>query len=167
MSHTLPALLLGLCSVAGLLLVPLWLPGLWVIVAGVIGYGWLTDFRSVGVVTIAVVTGLAFLGEIVEAWVGFGLARRYGGSPRAGWGALVGGIVGAVVGVPVPVVGSVIGGFVGSFAGAALFEYSRSTAATAVRAGWGAVLGRAAAAAVKIALGIVIAVVGIFAALQG
>ncbi len=168
MSHTLPALLLGLCSVAGLLLVPLGLPGLWVMVAGVIGYGWLTDFRSVGVVTIAVVTGLAFLGEIVEAWVGFGLARRYGGSPRAGWGALVGGIVGAVVGVPVPVVGSVIGGFVGSFAGAALFEYSRSgTTTTAVRAGWGAVLGRAAAAAAKIALGVVIAVVGIFAALRG
>ncbi len=168
MSHTLPALLLGLCCVAGLLLVPLGLPGLWVMVAGVIGYGWLTDFRSVGVVTIAVVTGLAFLGEIVEAWVGFGLARRYGGSPRAGWGALVGGIVGAVVGVPVPVVGSVIGGFVGSFAGAALFEYSRSwTTTTAVRAGWGAVLGRAAAAALKIALGVVIAVVGIFAALRG
>ena len=60
-----------------------------------------------------------------------------------------------------------IAGFVGSFAGAALFEYSRSTVATAVRAGWGAVLGRAAAAATKIALGIVIAVVGLFAALQG
>src|SRR5438876_12273377 len=168
MTHTLATLLLALCCLAGLVLVPLGLPGLWVMVAGVVGYGWLTDFRSVGVTTIALVLGLALVGEIVETWLGFRLARRYGGSSRAGWGALVGGIVGAVVGVPVPVVGSVIGGFVGSFAGAALFEYSRSwTTTTAVRAGWGAVLGRAAAAALKIALGVVIAVVGIFAALRG
>ena len=168
MSHALPALLLGVCTILGLALVPLGLPGLWVMVAGVVGYGWLTDFRSVGVATIAVVLGLAFLGEIVEAWLGFRLTRTFGGSRRSAWGALVGGIVGAVMGVPVPIVGSVIGAFLGSFAGAALFEYSLSrTAGTAVRAGWGAVLGRATAAAAKIALGIVIAVVAVFAALRG
>ena len=168
MSHALPALLLGLCCVLGLVLVPLGLPGLWVMVAGIVGYGWLTDFRSVGVATIAVALGLAFLGEVVETWLGFRLARAYGGSRRGAWGALLGGLVGAVSGVPVPIVGSVIGGFIGSFAGAALFEYSRSrTAGTAARAGWGAVLGRAGAGAVKIALGIVIAVLGVFAALRG
>jgi uncharacterized protein YqgC (DUF456 family) len=168
MSHVLPALLLGVCTILGLVLVPLGLPGLWVMVAGVVGYGWLTDFRSVGVATIAVVLGLAFLGEIIEAWLGFRLTRTFGGSRRSAWGALVGGIVGAVLGVPVPIVGSVIGAFLGSFAGAALFEYSLSrTAGTAVRAGWGAVLGRATAAAAKIALGIVIAVLGVFAALRG
>src|SRR6266567_6899871 len=162
MNHTVAVVLLGVCSVAGLALVALGLPGLWLICAVVLGFGLLTGFHSIGFVTIGIMVALALLGELLELWLGFGLARRYGGSPRAGWGALLGGLVGAVVGVPVPVVGSVIGGFVGSFAGAALLEYSRSTAATAVRAGWGAVLGRAAAAAVKIALGIVIAVVGIF-----
>ena len=168
MSHALPALLLGVCIILGLLLVPLGLPGLWVMVAGVVGYGWLTDFRSVGVATIAVVLGLAFLGEIIEAWLGFRFARTFGGSRRSAWGALVGGIVGAVMGVPVPVVGSVIGAFLGSFAGAALFEYSLSrTPDTAVRAGWGAVVGRATAAAAKIALGVVIAVLGVIAALRG
>ena len=91
MTHTLAALLLGLCLLAGLVLVTLGLPGLWVMVAGVVGYGWLTDFRSVGVTTIALVLGLALVGEIVETWLGFRLARRYGGSSRAGWGALVGG----------------------------------------------------------------------------
>ena len=168
MSHVLPALVLGVCTILGLVLVPLGLPGLWVMVAGVVGYGWLTDFRSVGVATIAVLLGLAFLGEIIEAWLGFRLTRTFGGSRRSAWGALVGGIVGAVLGVPVPLVGSVIGAFLGSFAGAALFEYSLSrTAGTAVRAGWGAVVGRATAAAAKIALGIVIAVLGVFAALRG
>ncbi|MGH7427367.1 MAG: DUF456 family protein [Gemmatimonadales bacterium] len=160
--------MLGLCFIIGLVLVPLGLPGLWVMVAGVVGYGWYTDFRTVGVATIAVVLVLAFVGEVIEMWVGFRLTKRYGGSNRAGWGALFGGIVGAVVGVPVPIIGSVIGAFVGSFAGAMLFEYTRSaTTATAVRAGWGALLGRAAAAAVKIALGLVIAVIGLFAALRG
>src|SRR5205807_428207 len=110
MSHALPALLLGVCTILGLLLVPLGLPGLWVMVAGIVGYGWLTDFRSVGVATIGAVLGLAFLGEIVEWWLGFRLARTLGGSRRSAWGALVGGMVGAVLGVPVPVGGSVIGG---------------------------------------------------------
>src|SRR5205809_651800 len=134
MSHALPALVLGICTILGLVLVPLGLPGLWVMVAGVVGYGWLTGFRSVGVATIAVVLGLAFLGEIIEAWLGFRFARTFGGSRRSAWGALVGGIVGAVMGVPVPIVGSV---------------------------------GRATAAAAKIALGVVIAVLGVIAALRG
>ena len=75
MSHALPALLLGVCIILGLLFVPLGLPGLWVMVAGIVGYGWLTDFRSIGVATIAVVLGIAFLGEIVEAWLGFRFDR--------------------------------------------------------------------------------------------
>jgi hypothetical protein len=164
----LPAVLLVVCCVVGLLLVPLGLPGLWVMVLGVIGYGWLTGFHTVGVATIAVVVGLALMGEVVEWWLGFWFAERYGGSRRAGWGALVGGIIGAVVGVPVPVIGSVIGAFVGSFIGAAAFEYTRQlSAGVALRAGWGAVLGRAAAAGLKMALGLGIAVIGAFAAIRG
>ena len=80
----------------------------------------------------------------------------------------MGGLVGSGVGVPVPVIGSVVGAFVGSFAGAALFEYVAAwNADAAVRAGYGALLGRAGAAAVKVALGLVIAVVGMFTALRG
>jgi len=72
-----------------------------------------------------------------------------------------------VIGVPVAIIGSVIGAFLGSFIGAALFEYTYSQrAGVATRAGWGAVVGRAAGAAVKIALGLIIAVVGLFAALS-
>src|SRR5438093_8067866 len=167
MNHTVAVVLLGLCSVAGLALVALGLPGLWLICAVVLGFGLLTGFHSIGFVTIGVMVALALLGELLELWLGFGLARRYGGSPRAGWGALLGGLVGAVVGVPVPVVGSVIGAFVGSFAGAAVFEYTMSAhTGTAVAAGWGAVLGRAAAAAAKIALGIVIGVISFIAVLR-
>jgi len=168
MNHTVAVVLLSLCSVAGLALVALGLPGLWLICAVVLGFGLLTGFHSIGSVTIGIMVALALLGELLELWLGFGLARRYGGSPRAGWGALLGGLVGAVVGVPVPVVGSVIGAILGCFAGAMLFEYATTrTAGTAVRAVWGALLGRVAASAVKVALGIVMAIVAIVAALRG
>ena len=159
--------LLLVLSLAGLAMIPLGLPGLWVMVAGILAYGWLTAFHSVGVVTIGLVLGLAFLGEIIEYWIGFRFAKRYGGSTRSGWGALLGGLVGAVLGVPVAIIGSVIGAFIGSFVGAALFEYTYSRhAGVATRAGWGAIVGRAAGAAVKIALGVVIAVVAGFAVLS-
>jgi uncharacterized protein len=158
--------ILSIALVVGLLLIPLGLPGLWVMVGGILAYGWLTSFRSAGVAIIAIVLGLAALGEVIESWIGFRFAKRYGGSSRSGWGALIGGLVGAVIGVPIAVIGSVIGAFLGSFIGAALFEYSYSRhTGVATRAGWGAVVGRAAAAAAKTALGVVIAVIGIFAAL--
>lgn len=159
--------LLAAAFLIGLVLVPLGLPGLWVMTLGLIGYGVLTDYRSVGVWTIGITLVLAFLGEIIESWVGFKYARRYGGSRRAGWGALIGGIVGALTGVPVPVIGSVVGAFLGSFVGAALFEYSYSRRAeVAIGAGWGAFLGRAFASAAKVGLGVVIAVIGIFAVIR-
>jgi len=78
-------LLIGL-GLIGLAMIPLGLPGLWVMVGGIIAYGWLTDFRSVGVVMIAIVLGIAFLGEIIDNWLGFRFAKRYGGSTRSGWG---------------------------------------------------------------------------------
>src|SRR5256885_1672478 len=88
MSHGLALALMILCDVVGLALVPLGLPGLWVMVLGVIAYGGLT--HTAGVAIIATVLGVAFLGEVVEWWLGFRLAERYGGSRRAGWGAVVG-----------------------------------------------------------------------------
>jgi uncharacterized protein YqgC (DUF456 family) len=153
--------------IVGLALIPLGLPGLWVMVGGILVFGWLSSFRTVGIATIIIVLAIAFFGEIIESWIGFRYAKKYGGSSRSGWGALIGGLVGAVVGVPVAIIGSVIGAFIGSFIGAALFEYSASRhMAVATRAGWGAVLGRAVAAALKTALGVVIAVVALFAALS-
>jgi len=162
-----PVLILIITGVIGLLLIPLGLPGLWLILLGILGYGWLTHFQTLGVGFIVVSTVLALLGEVFESWIGFRYAQKYGGSSRAGWGALFGGIVGAIVGVPVPVIGSVIGGFVGAFVGAALFEYTRQRqSGVAAKAGWGAVLGRAAAAAVKMAIGVVLVTGGLFLALR-
>jgi uncharacterized protein len=162
-----PYLLIIISGVIGLLLIPFGLPGTWVILLGILGYGWLTEFQTLSVWFLVLMIVLAFLGEVFETWIGFRYAQKYGGSSRAGWGALVGGLVGAVVGVPIPIIGSVIGGFVGAFVGAALFEYTRQRqSGVAAKAGWGAVLGRAAAAAVKMGLGVVMVVGALFAAMR-
>jgi uncharacterized protein YqgC (DUF456 family) len=85
--------------------------------------------------------------------------KRYGGSRRAGWGAIIGGMIGAFVGVPVPIVGSIVGAFVGAFVGALVLEWSRgSGTGIATRVAWGALIGRVTAAAVKVAIGFVMAV---------
>src|SRR5215469_4255653 len=118
-TDTVAILLLAIVDLVGLLMVPLGLPGLWVMILGLVGYGWFTHFQTVGLWTITLVLALALLGEFIEMWLGFQFARKYGASKRAPLGALIGGLVGAVVGVPVPVIGSVIGAFLGSFAGAA------------------------------------------------
>ena len=168
MNESNATVLLVAASLIGLVLIPLGLPGLWVILLGIIGYGWLTDFQTLSAGFLILAIALALLGEVLESWIGFRFARKYGGSSRAGWGALVGGLIGAIVGVPVPIVGSVVGGFVGAFAGAAVFEYSRAwQSGVAAKAGWGAVLGRAAAAAVKMALGVVMTVSSLWMALRG
>lgn len=167
MTHILLVVLLALLCLGGLVLVALGLPGLWLIVLAVLGYGAITHFATVGWGTIIAVVTLAGVGELIEFWLGYGLTRKYGGSKRAGWGALLGGLAGAAVGVPVPVIGSVIGALVGSFAGAALFEYTATWHTnTALRVGWGAFLGRVAANTAKIAVGLVMAVVAMFATLR-
>jgi uncharacterized protein len=163
-----PVFILVASGLIGLVLIPFGLPGLWVILLGILGYGWLTDFQTMSVWFLGLMIGLAILGEVFEAWIGFGYAKKYGGSSRAGWGALVGGLVGAIVGVPIPIIGSVIGGFIGAFVGAAVFEYTKARHAEgSVRAGWGAVLGRAFASAAKMAIGIVMVVASLFLGLRG
>jgi uncharacterized protein len=163
-----PVLVIVVTGIIGLLMIPFGLPGLWVILLGIIGVGYLTDFQTMGIWFLGIMIALAIIGEVFEAWIGFGYAKKYGGSSRAGWGARVGGLVGAIIGVPVPIIGSVIAGFIGAFIGAALFEYTKARQAHgSVRAGWGAVLGRAFASAAKMAIGLVMAVWALLIALGG
>jgi len=165
--HALSIALFAACAVTGLVLVALGLPGLWVIVVGVVGAGFLVGLARLGVRTIAAAVGLALFGDVLEWWLGFRFARRYGGSRRAGWGALLGGAVGAAVGVPLPIVGSIAGALAGSFAGAALFELAGAgNADAAFRIAWGALLGRVAGTAAKVGIGVAITALGAFALLR-
>ena len=147
-----------LVMAACLLLVPLGIPGVWLMLA-VLAVG--AFLGEVGPLLLAVLAGLAALAEVGEFLLVKRLSARYGGSSRAFWGAIAGGLVGAVIGTPLPLAGSVAGAFLGSFGGAlavALWETRRIRAAA--RVGWGAVLGRVGAAALKTAVGFVVLLAG-------
>lgn len=152
--------LLALALLLGLLLVPLGLPGLWVMLGATLVYWMAVPAGSVGLVTLLVVSALVIAAEVVEFTVAGSYARKYGGSRRASWGAIGGGIVGAFVGVPVPVLGSMVGAFAGAFAGALLAELSvpRERRGEPVTVAKGALLGRAVAAAMKVGFGMAIVV---------
>ena len=150
-------LLLAAVLLLGLVMIPLGLPGTWVMLAGGLGYMLLVPGSGIGSFTLIGATLLATGAEVVEFMLAVTYARKYGGSKRAGWGAIIGGIVGAFIGVPVPIVGPVIGAFVGSFVGAFAFELSGgSNRQVATRVAWGALVGRVVSAAMKVAVGVMI-----------
>jgi uncharacterized protein YqgC (DUF456 family) len=151
-------LLLGVLLLA-LFLIPLGLPGTWVMVIAAFGYNYMVPGDPVGTPTVLGVAVLALVAEFFEFTLAARYTKKYGGSRRAGWGAILGGFVGAVVGVPVPIIGSVIGAFAGAFVGAWLMERSRGDqAGDATRVATGALLGRVAAAALKVGIGFVMLV---------
>lgn len=151
----------GAVLVLGLLLVPLGLPGLWVMLGAAIVYWIIVPMGGVGLTVLLVAGALVVLAEVLEFTIAGRYARKYGGSRRAAWGAIVGGVVGAIVGVPVPVVGSLVGAFAGAFAGALVAEFTvpRERRAAPTRVATGAVIGRAVAAAIKSLLAVIVMVV--------
>ena len=141
------------------LLIPLGLPGLWVIAAGTLV---LTLFGVVGWgvgIGVALATAAA---EVAELLVLGRFGKAYGGSSRAFWGAVLGGMAGLFVGTPVPVIGSIVTAFVGSFLGAGIVTFVETGSVDrSARVGWGVLLARTVAVGLKVAVSMaVIAVVG-------
>lgn len=141
-----------------ILLIPMGLPGLWLMVV-LVGVG--TWLGEVAMWVLLTAIGLTVVAELAEWLIVRRMNLEYGGSPRAFWGAIGGGLVGVIVGAPVPVVGSVVAGFLGSFLGAALVTYWEiRDVYGARRVGWGVLLARIFGVAVKIGVGVVILVLG-------
>lgn len=154
-----PLLILSLVILLSLVLIVLGMPGLWIMVASAVTYNLVVPGDPIGWVTLVVVGVLALVAELLEFSLTGRYARKYGGSRRAGWGAIIGSIVGAMVGVPVPIVGPVIGAFVGSFAGALIAELTGgSSAGDATRVAKGALIGRVVSTALKIGIGFTIGI---------
>jgi hypothetical protein len=147
-------LFMGLC----ILLIPVGWPGLWIMVA-VVGLG--AVLGEVGPGVVLLVVAVAAAAEALEFLIVRRMSLRYGGTNRAFWGAVLGGTVGVIIGMPIPVLGPVIAGVVGSFLGAGTVSlYESGDLASASRVGWGVVLARALAAAVKVAAAFVVLAVG-------
>ncbi len=152
-------LLLAVILLVSLLLIPIGLPGIWLMVATGAALILFTASAPFGWAVVLGCAAIAVVAEVLEFLVSARYTKKYGGSTRAAWGAVIGGLVGAFVGVPVPVIGSVIGAFVGCFAGALVAEYSVGGSTDgATRAATGATIGRAIATALKVAFGMVVAV---------
>lgn len=139
---------------AGLLVIPLGLPGLWLMVAVVLGLA-ATDYLSwtFGLT----VTGAALAAELAEFLVLRSFGRAYGGSRKAFWGAILGGMVGLFAGLPVPLVGPLITAFLGTFLGAGLVTYWETRSLErSTRVGWGVLLARSVAVGLKVAVAVVV-----------
>jgi hypothetical protein len=146
--------------VIALLLIPLGLPGLWVMI-GVLTLAVAGNEVSPWILLVLIV--VAVLAELAEWAIVARTSARWGGSRKAFWGAIAGGLVGILLGLPVPlpILGPLLAGLLGTFAGAAAVTLWETRAMrSAGRVGCGAVLGRAFAAAAKTAAGVVILVAG-------
>jgi uncharacterized protein YqgC (DUF456 family) len=159
--------ILTLVLILSLVMIALGLPGLWVMLASAVVYNITTHTEAISWVTLVGITVLALIAEYIEFTMSAKYARKYGGSRRAGWGAMIGGIAGTIIGVPVPIVGPLIGAFAGSFVGALIGELTvGSSKSDSARVATGALIGRAVATAMKMAVGCTIAVWLFFAAMH-
>ena len=149
------AALLVAAGIAGLLLPAL--PGAPLIFAGLVVASWAEGFAYVTWPWLVLLAGLAGGTYAVDfAATALG-AQRFGASPRAVVGAVLGALVGVFFGP--------IGFLLGPFAGAVLAELSlRRDLESAQRAGFGATLGLLLGGVAKLALACLM--IGVFAAVR-
>lgn len=147
----------ALLLVAASLFVYLGLGGNFIVLGLALVHALVTGFDPIGWRLLAVLAGLALLGELIEFVVGTFWVAKQGASKAGVAAAFAGGLLGAVLGNGVvPVAGAVLGSFVGAFGGAVLGEYwRRQRLEPSLRIGGHAFLGRLLAIFIKHALGLV------------
>jgi len=161
-------LLLLVAQVIGLMFTVMGLPGLWIMVAAMAGYAWVTGLgHYVGWTSLIVVFVLAVLAEVGEFVAGSAGAKRAGASRRGMIGAMVGALIGGFLfTIPVPVLGTIFGVCFGAFVGAALVEMGIvGDRGHAGRGGWGAAKGRFWGIVIKLFFGFVMMLVTLIAGL--
>lgn len=134
------------------LLLPV-VPGAPLLFLGLLFGAWAENFSYIGVWTLLLMAGMAFLTYVVEFAASIVGVKKYGGSKRAMIGAALGGVAGLFLGIP----GILLGPFVGAVLGELSMQRSLDDAS---RAGFGTVVGLAIGVAGKLAIGI--AMVGLF-----
>jgi uncharacterized protein YqgC (DUF456 family) len=132
---TLIAVIVGLLFVAGLVgsVLP-WLPGPLFILVGALLWAIATDFQSLGIGRLVVLTALTVLSTVLGFVAGAVGARGYGGSRWSMIGASAGAIVGVFFGPLGMIVGCVLGAIAGELLRGADLRGS-------IRSGIGALIG--------------------------
>ncbi len=122
----LPKIFVCVSTLLGIILVPLGLPGLWLIVATSLTYSYFYDFGpgSSDYWVNAILFLLALLAEVLEFLVGtFGSKAMVEVSTGAIISSIVGALIGAMIGVPVFLIGAFLGLLLGAFLGAFIYEW--------------------------------------------
>lgn len=161
MEFTLAYALLLLACLLGILVTPVALPGTLIILVAAFAFAWATGFATLGWPILLALLLIAAAAEATEWITGAIGARRYGGSRRAAWLAILGGFVGGLLGTPFGFgLGAIPGALAGAFLGAFAAELSLvGDLERARRVGWGALVGRAWGMAVKGAAAVAMALV--------
>jgi uncharacterized protein len=125
------------------------LPGIVLIYAGYLFYGFVTDWHAYGATTVVVWGVVTCLLALLDFYAGSIGARKFGASRFGMWGSFIGGAVGALVaGLP----GLILGPFVGAMAGELMGGRSHQQA---LRSAWGSIIGFVTGSLLRIAVGVV------------
>ncbi|UWG95347.1 DUF456 domain-containing protein [Dehalobacter sp. DCM] len=120
------------------------LPGVILIYAGMLIYGFMTHFTTLHAyffILQALVVIVLFMVDYFASAIG---TKRFGGSKQAAWGAVIGTILGIIVFGPLGIV-------IGPFAGAVVTELIRGTELNkTLRVGFGTLIGVLGGTAVKV-----------------
>lgn len=143
--------LLLVAGFAGILLPAL--PGLPLILTGLIFAAWAERFTYVGWGTLSILAGLTVAAYIIDMLAGLLGAKRFGAGRHGVIGSAVGTVVGLVFGLP----GIVIGPFIGAVFGEL---YASKDLRSASTAGLGVWIGMAIGIATRIAMAFIM--VGVF-----
>lgn len=161
---------LDLALLVALLLIPLGLGGNFVLLGLALVVALVGGFEHVGWWALGIMLAAVITGEVLETVLGSLVAKKYGASKWGMLGAFLGGIFGAILGTGVlPVIGSLAGSFIGAAGGALIAELvvlsARGTeirgldqTRPGLRAGFGALVGKALATGLKMAIGVAIAI---------
>ncbi len=121
------------------------IPGIPVMLAGLVLAAWSTGFEQVGWGTIAVLAALTALSVLIDFLAAAFGAQRKGASPRAFWGATLGALIGMFFGLA--------GILLGPFIGAVAAELADGRGAKqAGRSGYGVWIGIVLGTAAKLAI---------------
>jgi uncharacterized protein len=146
-------------------------PGNWLIAGFAALFAWLLPAEATGGVTwtaVAVLVGLAIVGEVLEFGASAAGAAKHGASKRGVAlsivGAMIGSILGITAGLPIPIIGSfvmaLVGGAAGAFFGAYIGEsWKGRPEAERVAVGRGAFAGRIWGTVGKLAVGVIMLVI--------
>ncbi len=153
--NVLAIILFLILSLAGLIVIPVGIPGTFIIVASSGLVGLLTGGEVVNLSLFFIFLGLAIFGEVGDYLFSVASGKRYGANKYSLLGSFIGAIVGSILGLPLPIIGNLIGAFLGAFAGAFITEFFLGRDLfQAMRSGIGVLLGKIFGSIIKVSIGV-------------